>query len=66
MHPLINYLFKCRIEQGLSKTYCAELLGVSINTLKAWENGVSSPKLNDLDRWCRLFGLKLNNIIPAS
>ena len=55
----IELLFKARIEADYSKQYTSDMLGVSLNTLKAWEQGKSEPRLSDLKRWAAFFGYKL-------
>ena len=48
-------LKKLRKKAGLTQEQLAELIPVSIPTLKRWEKGYRSPKINDIKNLCKIF-----------
>jgi len=57
-----NRLKKIRDEKGLSTDKVANDLGVQRKTLKNWENGETSPKLNDAIMLADYYGVSLEYI----
>ena len=57
-----NRLKKLRNEKGLSTDKVANDLGVQRKTLKNWENGETSPKLNDAIMLADYYGVSLEYI----
>ena len=57
-----NRLKKLRDEKGLSTDKVANDLGVQRKTLKNWENGETSPKLNDAIMLADYYGVSLEYI----
>lgn len=45
---------------GLSQEELAKELEVKTNTISRWETGVYKPKLRDLDRLARFFGVSVS------
>ena len=46
-----------RINAGLTQAQAAEKLSIDRTTRMRWESGKSSPKLADVQRMCRLYGI---------
>ena len=44
-----------RVRIGLSQDDLAEVIGVHVNTLRAWENGANKPGSLNLIKLCDLF-----------
>ena len=57
-----NRLKKLRDEKGLSTDKVANDLGIQRKTLKNWENGETSPKLNDAIMLADYYGVSLEYI----
>lgn len=51
-----------RINAGLTQQALAELVGVSVSTIKSWESGKTYPKQPQIESLCKLFGLKYDQI----
>lgn len=52
-----------RVNCGLTQKEAAEKLEISRNTLIKWENGNSSPRVDQLSGICRLYGLSPDEIL---
>lgn len=52
-----------RVNAGLKQKEAAKALGVSNKTLSNWENGLSTPKANQIDPICVLYGVTYDNLI---
>lgn len=52
-----------RVNCGLTQKEAAERLEISRNTLIKWENGNSSPRVDQLSSICRLYGLSADEIL---
>lgn len=46
-----------RINAGLTQEQVKQSTGFSRNTLYRWETGRGSPKWNDLEKLCKLYGI---------
>ena len=51
-----------RINAGLTQKEAATKLGVSNATLCNWENGVSFPNAEQIEKICELYGLPYDHI----
>lgn len=51
-----------RINAGLTQEQVKQKLGYSRNTLYRWENGIGSPKFDDLMKLCGLYGVPVECI----
>ena len=58
-HPAIHTLRAAREATGLSRQQWCAKAGVSVTTLRYWENGWSSPRLADLETALRAAGHRL-------
>ena len=68
-HYLANRIKELRREYepgGLSQEDLAKELDVKTNTVSRWETGVYKPKLKDLDRLARFFGVSVSVFFPGS
>lgn len=63
MQKIIETLFIERNKLGLSVYELADYIGVSYNSIKAWESGKTSPKSCDLEKWLEFFGYNLTDVI---
>ena len=52
-----------RVNAGYTQKEAAELIGVSNATLCNWENYVSFPNAQQIDKICELYGLSYDDII---
>lgn len=57
-----------RVNAGLTQKEVAEKLGVSNNTVCAWENGKSIPSVLMADRLCTLYMVEIDdlNFLPGN
>ena len=51
-----------RVNAGLTQCQVMQALGYARSTLKAWETGERSPKLQDLKRLCALYSVSTEQI----
>lgn len=52
-----------RVNAGLLQKEASQLLGVSNKTLSSWENGITVPKANVIDKICNLYKVGYDNLI---
>jgi transcriptional regulator with XRE-family HTH domain len=52
-----------RVNAGYSQKEAAEILGISNATLCKWENCISFPDAQQIDKICELFGASYDDII---
>lgn len=57
---------KIRKEQGLTQVALAEKIGVKQNTISAWENGESYPRVEVLIKLSEIFGCTLDELVRKS
>lgn len=55
-----------RVNAGYDQKTAAKLLGVSNTTLGNWENGISFPKADQIEKICKLYGVTYDqlNFLP--
>lgn len=58
-HPLIARLREIREDRDITQREMARRLGLHPNVFCTWEIGRARPRLEDLDRWAALLGLRL-------
>lgn len=51
-----------RVNAGFTQAMVAEKLGMSVSTIKNWENGNSFPKQPAIEKLCELYGVTYDNI----
>lgn len=51
-----------RINAGLTQEAAAKVIGVSVSTLKNWENGKSFPKQPQIMAICEAYKVQYDNI----
>lgn len=51
-------------EKGLSQEELAEALDVASNTISRWETATYQPRLEDLDKLARFFGISILEFFP--
>ena len=56
-------LAAARVNAGLTQKQVAEALNVTNNTVVAWENGTSEPKISQARKLSDLYHMPLDNII---
>jgi transcriptional regulator with XRE-family HTH domain len=55
-----------RTNAGLTQEQVADKLGVAISTVKNWEKGITTPKINQAYDLCDLYGVPIDYIkFPA-
>lgn len=52
-----------RVNAGYSQKEASSMLGVSNKTLSSWENGITVPKADMIDKICELYKVKYDNLI---
>lgn len=52
-----------RVNAGLSREKAAYKIGVSMSTIKNWENGTSSPTVDKLPLICNAYGVTYDDIL---
>lgn len=51
-----------RTNAGLTQKEAADMLEISNSTLCNWENGVSFPDAEQIEKLCALYGMSYDNI----
>lgn len=51
-----------RVNAGLVQKEAAAMLGVSNKTLSSWENGISFPDAQQIEKICELYVVSYDNI----
>lgn len=54
-----EYLKKLRTEKGLSQDALGEVLGISRQSVSKWEQGNSTPDIDNIGQACRIYGVRL-------
>ena len=52
-----------RVNAGFTQKGAAERLGISNKTLCNWENGLTMPSIQQVQRLCDLYGVTYDNLI---
>lgn len=52
-----------RVNAGYTQSGAAELLGVSTRTIWQWENGLSQPKPQMIDKICEAYSITYDELI---
>jgi transcriptional regulator with XRE-family HTH domain len=52
-----------RVNAGYSQKKASSMLGVSNKTLSSWENGITVPKADMVDKICQLYKVEYDNLI---
>ena len=52
-----------RVNAGLNQKEAADRLDVSNGTLCNWENGVTFPNVEQVEKICALYGVSYDNLI---
>lgn len=58
-----NYIYKKRMESGLSQSQVARLLGISDKAVSKWENGRAKPRTSTLRRLAELYQISLEDLL---
>lgn len=58
-----EFLYKKRIEVGLSQTQVANALGYSVQLISLWESGKNTPSITVLSKYASLLNVDLEGII---
>ncbi|MCM1285408.1 MAG: helix-turn-helix domain-containing protein [Acetobacter sp.] len=58
-----DYLKRLRIERGLSQEKLSEALGLSRQSISKWEQGNSSPEIDNIKKLSEYFGVSVESII---
>ena len=56
-------LKSARVNAKYSQKEASKLLGVSNKTLGSWESGATVPKVDMIDKICRLYNVNYDNLI---
>ncbi len=56
-------LKRLRIARGLTLEKLARVIGVRQSTCSMWENGESFPRRSTLDKLCKFFDCKIDDLI---
>ena len=51
-----------RVNAGLTQKEAAKEIGVSCETIKNWEKGKTSPKVNQINIICDVYNMPVDNI----
>ena len=55
-------LAAARTNVKMTQQQVADSLDVSVSTIKNWENGKTSPKVDMAMKLCALYGIEYNNL----
>ena len=58
-----NYLTELRKSSGLTQRYVAYELDVSDKAVSKWENGKSSPNIDEMRKLASLYDISINDLI---
>lgn len=58
-HPLMRQVWEARRRKDIGRQELAARVGMSINTLRAWELGLASPRLEGVEALFRALGMRL-------
>lgn len=61
--PIKITLKMLRVGAGLTQAQCAEKVGVDPKTWGFWESGKSLPKLDKAMKICKMFDIKLSELV---
>lgn len=53
----MNHLQECRKSKNISQKYLASQLGVTVQTISYWENGVRFPSRENLQKIAKIFNV---------
>ena len=56
-------LKSARVNAGYSQKQASAMLGVGNKTLSSWENGITVPKADKIDKICQLYNVSYDNLI---
>lgn len=59
VYEIAERLRNRRVALGLSQRDLAERLGTVQSAVSAWEAGVPGIRVNSLERWCAVLGLRV-------
>lgn len=51
-----------RVNAGLKQSELAKAVGVATQTVNAWENGHTEPKINQAKKICEVLGVSVEDI----
>lgn len=51
-----------RVNAGLTQEKAAKEIGISVSTLKNWENGISFPKQPHIMKLCNVYNVNYDDI----
>ena len=54
-----------RVNAGMSQRKAAERLGVSVSTLRNWENGKTFPTQPHIEKMCDVYGIPFDALFFA-
>lgn len=54
---------EARLNAGLSLRKASKKVGVSVTTLMKWEEGTTSPSLENAKRLCEVYGISIKDLI---
>lgn len=54
---------EARLNAGLSLRKASKKVGVSVTTLMKWEEGTTSPSLENAKRLCEAYGISIKDLI---
>lgn len=60
-----EYLKKLRREKGLSQDALSEILGISRQSISKWEQGNSSPDIENTEKLARYYGVSIDSIVKG-
>ncbi len=60
-----KFIAKCRKEKNLTQEELAELLGVTNRSISNWENGKNMPDLSLFEPLCKIFNIRVNELLSG-
>lgn len=55
-------LAAARVNANMTQKQAAERISIDKSTLSKWENGLTSPRADQLDQLCSLYGVTIDQI----
>lgn len=60
-----DYLKKLRTEHGLSQDALSEILGISRQSISKWEQGNSSPDIDNMGKLAKYYGVSIDSLVKG-
>ena len=60
-----NFISELRMRKGLSQFQLGSLVGVSDKAVSKWENGITKPSINNMEKLSRIFNITMDELLAC-